>query len=208
MKGARVAIQGFGNVGSYAALHLASQGAKIVAVSDSKGAIYSKDGLYIERLMSHKKSTGTVLGFPGATQISEHELLQLDVDILIPAAIEGVITKEVAERVKAKIITEGANGPTTSEGSLVLQERGVFVIPDILASAGGVTGSYFEWVQNLQREHWPREVVLNKIEEKMVKSFNDMTNEMKKLEVGPRDALMVLSVSRISTAIQSLGIWP
>ncbi|MEM4199776.1 MAG: Glu/Leu/Phe/Val dehydrogenase, partial [Nitrososphaerota archaeon] len=189
LKGARIAIQGFGNVGSYAALHLSNLGAKIVAVSDSKGAVYSKEGLNIERLISHKKSTGTVLGFPGATQISERELFELNVEVLIPAAIEGVITKEVAEKVRAKVVAEGANGPTTTEGSLVLQEKEVFIVPDILANAGGVTASYFEWIQNLQREHWPRDTVLKMLEEKMVKAFSDVVDTMKKMEVGTRDAV-------------------
>ncbi len=208
VKGARIAIQGFGNVGTYAALHLANLGAKIVAVSDSKGAIYNKDGFNVEKLIAHKKNTGTVLGFPSATQIGEKELLQLDVDVLIPAAIEGVLTKEVAEKVQARIVAEGANGPTTTEGSQVLQEKGIFVVPDILANAGGVTASYFEWIQNLQREHWPREKVLNMLEEKMVKAFNDVVETANKMEIGMRDAVMVLSVSRVALAVQTLGIWP
>ncbi|MEM0482468.1 MAG: Glu/Leu/Phe/Val dehydrogenase [Nitrososphaerota archaeon] len=208
VKGARIAIQGFGNVGTYAALHLANLGGKIVAVSDSKGAIYNKEGFNVEKVIAHKKNTGTVLGFPSATQISEKELLQLDVDVLIPAAIEGVITKDVAEKLQARVVAEGANGPTTIEGSLVLQERGIFVVPDILANAGGVTASYFEWIQNLQREHWPRERVLSMLEEKMVKAFNDVVETSKKMEIGMRDAVMVLSVSRVALAVQSLGIWP
>ncbi|GBC70248.1 Glutamate dehydrogenase [Candidatus Calditenuaceae archaeon HR02] len=208
LKGARIAIQGFGNVGTHTALHLANLGAKIVAVSDSKGSIYNKEGFNVEKLVAHKKNTGTVLGFPSAIQISEKELLQLDVDVLIPAAIEGVITKEVAEKIQAKIITEGANGPTTSEGSAVLQERGIFVVPDILANAGGVTASYFEWIQNLQREHWPRDKVLKMLEEKMVKAFNDVVETTRRMELGMRDAVMVLSVSRVALAVQTLGIWP
>ncbi len=208
IKGARVAIQGFGNVGMYAALHLANLGARVVAVSDSKGAIYNREGFNIEKLMSHKKNTGTVLGFPSSTQISEKELFQLDVDVLIPAAVERVITKEVAEKIQARIIAEGANGPTTSEGDSVLQERGIFVVPDILANAGGVTASYFEWIQNLQREHWSRDKVLNMLEEKMVKAFNDVVETSKKMEIGLRDAVMVFSVSRVALAVQTLGIWP
>ncbi|MEM0444934.1 MAG: Glu/Leu/Phe/Val dehydrogenase [Nitrososphaerota archaeon] len=208
LKGARVAIQGFGNVGRHAALHLSSFGAKVVAVSDSKGAIYRKEGLNVEKLIEHKKATGEVRGFQDSTPIDGDELLGLEVDVLIPAALEGVINKEVAERVRAKIVAEGANGPTTIEGNKVLQEKGVFIVPDILANAGGVTTSYLEWIQNLQREHWPREKVLSTLEEKMVKAFNDAVETHRRIEAGMRDAVMVLAVSRVALAIQTLGIWP
>lgn len=208
LKGARVAIQGFGNVGTYAALHLSKLGANIVAVSDSKGAIYSKQGLNVDKLIEHKKATGAVQGSPGSTSISERELFELDVEVLIPAAIEGAINKEVAEKIQARVVAEGANGPTTIEGTMVLQEKGVFIVPDIIANAGGVTASYFEWIQNLQREHWPRERVLSMLEERMVRTFNEVVETSRKMEVGMRDAAMVLSVSRVALAVQTLGIWP
>lgn len=208
LKGSRVVIQGFGNVGTFAATYLSSLGAKIIAVSDSKGAIFNKEGLNVERLIAHKKSTGTVLGFPGSTQISEEELFKLDSEILIPAAIEGAITKDVAERIKARVVVEGANGPTTTEGAIVLQERGILHVPDILANAGGVTASYLEWVQNLNREHWPRDEVLRRVEEKMVDAFKRSVDVTKKMNIGMKDAVMVIAVNRVAQAIQTLGIWP
>jgi len=208
LRGARAAIQGFGNVGRNAALYLTKAGVKIVAVSDSKGAVYNPDGLNVELLIEHKRRVGTVVGFVGGKEMDDEELFQVDKEILIPAALEGVITGRVAERVQARVIVEGANGPATAEGSAVLHERGIFVVPDILANAGGVIASYFEWVQNLSGDHWPREVVLNRLEERIVESFRRMVETMRSMEVGPRDAVMAHAATRIVDAIKERGIWP
>ncbi|MCS7127173.1 MAG: Glu/Leu/Phe/Val dehydrogenase [Thaumarchaeota archaeon] len=208
MKGIRVAVEGFGNVGSYAALYLHSWGAKVVAVSDSKGAVYKPEGLNVPALIEHKRRTGTVLGFDGAKAITHEELLHLDVEVLIPSAIEGTINAKTVDGIKAKVISEGANGPTTSDADGVLREKGVFVVPDILANAGGVTVSYFEWVQNLKREKWPKEEVLSRMEAKLVKAFQDVIGTARKYEVDNRSAAFCLSVERVCEAIRLLGIWP
>jgi len=208
LKDARVAIHGFGNAGTYAALHLSSLGAKIVAVCDSKGAVYNPTGFNVEKLVAHKKSHGTVITFPDAKRITPEELLALDVEVLIPASLENVINEKVAETVRAKIVGEAANGPTTREGAKVLDEKGVFVVPDILANAGGVTASYFEWVQNLKREHWERQEVLAKLDAKMVKAFQEVAATSKRLEVSTRTAALAVASTRVSLALQTMGIWP
>jgi glutamate dehydrogenase/leucine dehydrogenase len=208
IKGLRVAVEGFGNVGSYAALYLHEWGAKVVAVSDSKGGVYNPEGLNVPKLIEHKKRTGTVLSFEGAKQITDEELLHLDVDALVPAAVEGTINARTVHGIKAKIISEGANGPVTTEADRVLVEKGVFVVPDILANAGGVTVSYFEWVQNLKREKWTKEEVLSKMEAKLVKAFHDVLNTSRKYAVSNRMGAMCLAVERVCEAIKLLNIWP
>jgi glutamate dehydrogenase/leucine dehydrogenase len=208
IKELRVAVEGFGNVGSYAALYLHEWGAKVVAVSDSKGGVYNPEGLNVSKLIEHKKRTGTVSGFEGAKQITDEELLHLDVDALVPAAVEGTINARTVDGIKAKIISEGANGPVTTEADRVLVEKGVFVAPDILANAGGVTVSYFEWVQNLKRERWTKEEVLSKMEAKLVKAFHDVLNTSRKYAVSSRMGAMCLAVERVCEAIKLLNIWP
>ncbi len=208
IKGLRVAVEGFGNVGSYAAMYLHEWGAKVVAVSDSKGGVYNPEGLNVPKLIEHKKRTGTVLGFEGAKEITDEELLHLDVDALVPAAVEGTINARTVHDVKAKIVSEGANGPVTSDADRVLSEKGVFVVPDILANAGGVTVSYFEWVQNLKREKWTKEEVLAKMEAKLVKAFHDVLNTSRKYAVSSRMGAMCLAVERVCEAIKLLNIWP
>ncbi len=158
--------------------------------------------------MEHKKKTGTVVGYPGAKQITNEELLELDVTILIPAAIEGVITEKNAPNIKAKVISEGANGPTTPEADRILYEKGVLVIPDILANAGGVTCSYFEWVQALTRDWWSKEQVLRRLEQKMVKAFEDVYRLHKEKEVDMRTAAYMIAVSRVAAAMRVRGLWP
>jgi len=207
-KGASVAIQGFGNVGSNAAKILYEWGTKIVAVSDSEGGIYDPNGLNPFKVLEHKKKTGTVKGYPEAENISNRELLELDVDFLIPAAIERQITEENAGNVKAKVIVEGANGPTTSKADEILAEKGVKVIPDILANAGGVTVSYLEWVQNLQRFNLTRQEVLKRLDDKMVKAFNEVLEYSERYEVAPRKGALILAVHRVAEAVKFLGIWP
>ncbi len=209
VKGATVAIQGFGNVGSNAALIMAKEyGMKVVAVSDSKGGIYNKNGLNVDKVFEEKQKTGTVTTYKDAEKISNEEILELDVDVLVPAALEQVITKQNADKIKAKIIGEGANGPTTPEADEILYQKGVFVIPDILANSGGVTVSYFEWVQNLERLQWSLDQVNKMLEEKMTKAFNDVYETSKKYKTDMRTAALVLAVSRVAEAIKLRGVWP
>ena len=209
LKDARIAIQGYGNVGYNAAKILHDEyGAKIVAVSDSKGGIYSEKGLIPQKVMEHKEKTGSVVGFNGAKQITNEEVLTTPCDILIPAALENAVTKQIAEKVNASAVAEGANGPTTPEADKVLKERGIVVIPDILANAGGVTVSYFEWVQNLKRETWTLEEVHAKLEAKMVKGFRDVLEASRRYEVTMRQAAMAVAVQKVAEAINYLGIWP
>ncbi|MEN2974402.1 MAG: Glu/Leu/Phe/Val dehydrogenase [Candidatus Caldarchaeales archaeon] len=208
LKDSRIAIQGYGNVGSYAAEILYDWGAKIIAVSDSKGGILVKDGLNPYKVMEHKKKTGSVINFPQGKNLTNEELLEVDCDFLIPAALEGQINKGNAGNIKAKVIVEGANGPTTPEADVILEEKKVKVIPDILANAGGVTVSYLEWVQNLQMFRWSKEEVLKKLDDKMVKAFNDVMSYAERYKVPYRKAAMVLAVERVVDAVKSRGIWP
>jgi glutamate dehydrogenase/leucine dehydrogenase len=208
LKGASVAVQGFGNVGWNAAKIAYEMGCKIVAVSDSTGGIYCVNGLNPYAVYEHKSKTGSVINYNKCKNITNEELLEMECDILIPAALENQITEENAERVKAKIIVEGANGPTTPEADQILHEKGLFLVPDILANSGGVTVSYYEWVQNLTREHWTLEEVNRKLENKMVRAFNDVYKIAEKDELDMRTAALILGVGRVSEAIKTLGLWP
>jgi len=209
VKGATVAIQGFGNVGSNAAIIMAKEyGMKIVAVSDSKGGIYNKNGLNVDKVLAEKEKSGTVTTYKDAEKITNDEVLTLDVDVLVPAALEQVITKDNAGKIKAKIIGEGANGPTTPEADEILYQKGTVVIPDILANSGGVTVSYFEWVQDLERLQWSLEQVNKMLEQKMIKAFNDVYEASKKYKTDMRTAALTVAVSRVSQAIKLRGIWP
>jgi len=207
-KGATVTVQGFGTVGWNAAKLLHEQRYKVVAVSDSQGGIYNPKGLNPVEVFEYKGKTGSVTGFKGSKKITNEELLELECDILVPAALENQITEANATNIKARVIAEAANGPTTTEADKILSEKGIFVIPDILANSGGVTSSYFEWVQNLTREHWTEEEVNRKLEEKMVKAFNDVFETAKRQEIEMRTAALMLGVGRVAEAIQTLGIWP
>jgi glutamate dehydrogenase/leucine dehydrogenase len=208
IKGATVAVQGYGNVGWNAAKIAYDWGAKVVAVSDSAGGIYCKEGLNPYKVYEHKQKTGSVVNFKGSEQITNEEVLETKCDILIPAALENSITKGNADKVKAKVISEGANGPTTPEADRILCEKKILHVPDILANAGGVTVSYYEWVQNLEREHWPLEEVNSKLETKMVKAFNDVYASSRKEKCNMRGAALMLGVSRVADAIKTLGLWP
>jgi len=207
IKECRVAIQGFGNVGFYAAERLYQLGAKIVAISDSQGGIYDKDGLDVYDVLAFKQKNGTVVGYKNIKKISNEALLISDCDILIPAALENQITGSNADKIQAKIISEGANGPTTPDADEILYKRNVLVIPDILANAGGVTVSYFEWVQNMQRMQWEEETVLTKMEEKLRKAFYDVYNLSKKLNIDMRTAALVLAVKRVVDAYKLKGFY-
>ncbi|MCW3979951.1 MAG: Glu/Leu/Phe/Val dehydrogenase [Candidatus Bathyarchaeota archaeon] len=209
MKGANIAVTGYGNVGWNAAKIAYDIGAKIVAVSDSLGGIYNPTGLNPYKVFEHKEKTGSVVGFRNAKKaLTNPEVMEVDCDILIPAALENQITKENAGKIKAKIVAEGANGPTTPKADEVLNEKKVFLVPDILANAGGVTTSYFEWVQNLTREHWSLDEVNMKLERIMVRAFNEVTKTMKDEKTSMRTAALLLGVGRVGEAIKTLGLWP
>ena len=208
LRGATVAVQGYGNVGWNAAKIAHAVGCKIVAVSDSTGGIYCPKGLSPYKIYAHKSKTGSVVDYKGCKNITNEELLKTKCDILIPAALENQITKANADKIKAKIVAEGANGPTTPEADKALHEKGTCLVPDILANSGGVTASYFEWVQNLTREHWALEEVNRKLENKMVKAFNDVHKLAKQEESDMRTAALMLGVGRVAEAIKTLGLWP
>jgi len=208
LKDMTVAVQGYGNVGMNAAKLLHQEGCKIVGVSDSKGGIYKADGLNPLKALEHKEKTGSVMGLEGCKDITNEELLELECDILVPAALENQITEKNAPNIKAKIVAEGANGPTTPAANKILYEKGILVIPDILANAGGVTVSYLEWVQNLGREHWTEKEVNNTLKRKMLKAFDDVFDTSKKYNIDMKTAATVLGVSRVAEAIQTLGMWP
>ena len=205
LKGARVSIQGYGKVAKPAAEFLHEIGCKIVAVSDSRGGVYNPDGMDPKELSEFKAKNGTVVGFPGAEKISTTDPITVDCDILIPAALENQITKDNAYDVKAKLIAEGANGPTTPEAHEILVEKGVVIIPDILANAGGVSVSYLEWVQNRMGYYWTEEEVDKKLETVMTSAFRDVYETSKKYETDLRTAAYILALSRVYDAMKALG---
>ena len=183
-------------------------GVQIIAVSDSRGGIYFREGLNPYKVYEHKSKTGSVVDYPRCRNITNEELLELECDVLIPAALENQITRANAHKIKAKIVAEGANGPTTPEADKVFHEKGIFLVPDILANSGGVTVSYFEWVQNLTREHWTLDEVNRKLEGKIVKAFKDIHKISKQKEEYMRTAALILGIGRVSEAIKTLGLWP
>jgi len=208
--GARVAIQGCGNVGGIAAQYFEKAGAKVVAISDSKGGIYNPQGLNVSSVLDCKKKYSCVFspGYKEGDEISNEELLQLDCDILIPAALENQITEKNAAKIKAKIIVEGAHGPTTTEADEMLYDRGIFVVPDILANAGGVTVSYFEWVQNLQELLWSEEEVSERLTRILRRSFGEVLDISQKKKVNMRTAALILGIGRVAEATRLRGIYP
>src|SRR5512146_1430369 len=196
LKKAKVAVQGFGNAGSIAATLIGDEGATVVAVSDSTGGIHNPNGLDIKRVIGWKKEHGTVQGFPGAKDVTNAEGLEVECDILIPAALENQITERNADNIKARLVAEAANGPTTPEADEILFKRGIFLIPDILCNAGGVTVSYFEWVQDLNRDHWSEKVVNEKLHEIMTKAFGETLAISLREGVHMRLAAYLLAVQR------------
>lgn len=208
LRGLTVAIQGFGNVGSVAARLLFEKGCKVIAVSGSKGGIYNKRGINIKNLIQHINENKEIADFHNVNTITNEELLALDCDILIPAAIEGQINKHNAKNIKAKIIVEGANGPTTPEADKILYGRDVLLIPDILANSGGVIISYFEWVQDLQFYFWKEREILQRLREIMTTIFNSVLSLSREKKVDMRTASWMLGVSRISEAHKSRGMYP
>ncbi len=206
LKGATAAIQGYGNAGQFAhQLAIDILGMKVVALSDSKGGVYNPEGFDFDELVKYKKETGSVINFPGAQSISNEELLEMEVDVLFPAALENVITTHNAGNIKAKISAELANGPTTPEADKILHENGVYVIPDFLCNAGGVTVSYFEQVQNAYDFYWPIELVHERLDAKMTAAFHAVHNMAQEKKVHPRLAAYMVSVARVAEAVRLRG---
>jgi glutamate dehydrogenase (NAD(P)+) len=208
LRGASVAIQGYGNVGSGVARLFAEKKARIVAISDSRGGVHNPRGIDPLKAFRYKERSGTVVGMPGASRISNDDLLTLKCDILVPAALENVITLHNADQIKAKIVAEGANGPTTPHADEVLARKNIFVLPDIMANAGGVTVSYFEWAQNLQGAVWQENEVIQKLDFIMRRAFADVHASMRKNRAHPRAAAYVLAVSRVADATLARGLFP
>ncbi len=207
LQGARIAIQGFGNVGSVAADLLSDMGATIVAITDWKAGVHNATGLDIKKLLAYDQEHRTVEGFPGAEPISNPELFRLDVDVLIPAAIEEQITAANVRDIKAKLIIEGANGPTTPDAHKYLHEKGVWIVPDILANAGGVTVSYFEWVQDRYGYFWPEHEVNQRLEAKMVQAFSVVLETAQKYNVDMRVAAYIVAINRVATVTKLRGMY-
>jgi glutamate dehydrogenase (NAD(P)+) len=208
LSGAKVVVQGFGNAGAIASQLMTIEGSKVIAVSDSTGGIVNEAGLDPDRVIVWKQEHGTVQGFPGARDITNAEVLEVPCDVLIPAALENQITAANVDRIDTRIVAEAANGPTTPEADRRLHERGIFMIPDILANAGGVTVSYFEWVQDLNRDHWSEQIVNAKLREIMVRSFAETLAMAKKRSVDMRTAAYLLAVDRVANATALRGLYP
>jgi glutamate dehydrogenase (NAD(P)+) len=208
LQGARVAIEGYGNAGSIAATLLKAEGAVIIAVSDSTGGIHDPTGLDPAKVSSWKAEHGTVVGFPGAGEVTNEEILEVECDILVPAALENQITRHNAPRVRAKIVAEAANGPTTPEADVILHERGVFLIPDILCNAGGVTVSYFEWVQDMQSFFWTEARINESLKEIMDRAFADVHGMSERHSVDMRTAAYMVAVARVAEATTLRGLYP
>jgi glutamate dehydrogenase/leucine dehydrogenase len=198
---ATIAIQGFGNVGSFFAEFAAKLGYKVVAVSDSKSGIYNSEGLDIEKLNEYKKTNGSFAEFPDSKPVTNEELLELPVDILVPAALENQLHKDNAQNIKAKLIIEMANGPTTPEADIVFKEKGIWVIPDVLSNSGGVATSYLEWVQNLEDKQWTKEEVLAKLTSYMHEAWKNVLESSKQYQTDFRNAAFILAINRIAIAM-------
>jgi len=206
-KDAKVVVQGFGNVGGQAARLMSAAGLRVVSIVEWDGAVHNANGLDIEALMKHRNETGSIVDFAGAGNVDKEEALYLECDVLVPAAKENVITSANAHKIRAKIICEGANGPTTAPADPILKKNGIFVIPDILANAGGVTVSYFEWVQDRQGYFWNESLVNERLEELMVASFNDVVSYAEKHRVDNRTAAYMLAIDRVAFTIQLRGLY-
>ena len=207
VKNLTVAVQGFGNVGSVSADLLTKIGARVVAVTDWKGGVHNAAGLDIAKMIDYSRQHKTIDGFPGGDPIENEQLFSLDVDVLVPAALENQITMENAPLIKAKIIAEGANGPTTPDAHRHLHERGIFVIPDILANAGGVTTSYFEWVQDRHGYFWEEDEVNRRLEAKMVEAFSDVLQMSLKYKTDMRTAAYIVAINRVATVTRMRGMY-
>jgi glutamate dehydrogenase (NAD(P)+) len=205
--GTKVAVQGFGNVGSVAAKLMQDEGLTVVAISDKTTGIYNPDGIDIDDALEWIQKNRFLEGYPAGDRVTNEEVLELDCDVLAPCALENVITRKNAGSIKATIIAEGANGPTTAPADAILDAKGVFVVPDILANAGGVTVSYFEWVQNREGYYWSEEVVNERLREVMIRSFNDVVSFTKKHSVNMRTAAYMLSIDRVAAVHRLRGVY-
>lgn len=208
MSESTVVVQGFGNAGQFAAQLVEEQGAKVIAVSDTQGSIINKNGFIVNELIKYKRENKTIKGFPGSTDISSEELLTTECTILIPAALENQITGDNASKINTKIIAEAANGPTTPEADEILYNNKTLVIPDVLANGGGVTVSYFEWLQNLRRDYWTEREVNDRLDGIMTKSFGQVYSAHEKYGVNMRVASIALAVERVAEATNLRGVWP
>jgi glutamate dehydrogenase/leucine dehydrogenase len=204
----RLAVQGFGNAGSVAARLLAEAGFKVIAVSDSRGGIFNDKGLDVGKLIKLKQQKGSVVDYRDGDKITNEQLLELDVELLVPAALENVITDENAANIRAKVIAEAANGPTTPKADKILEEKGVFIVPDILANAGGVVVSYFEWVQGLQSFFWDEDDVNKRLKKIMINSFKSVFGVHDSRKIGMRTAALILAIERVAEATNTRGIYP
>jgi glutamate dehydrogenase (NAD(P)+) len=204
----RVVVQGYGNVGGGTVELLHQQGCVIVGVSDVKGGVYNPNGLNPQGLKTHRDKTGSVVGYEGGETVTNAELLELPCDVLIPAALEGQLTEENAQQVKATVIVEAANGPTTPQADEIFKERGVLVVPDILANSGGVTVSYFEWVQDLQAFYWTEDEVNDRLRQIMERSYVDVLAMAEERKVTMRTAATILGVQRVAEAHVTRGLYP
>jgi glutamate dehydrogenase (NAD(P)+) len=207
VKGTSVAVQGFGNVGSVAAQLLRREGCRVIAISDRSGGVHDANGIDVDNAIAWVRQHKTLEGYPHGDRITNEELLTIETDVLLPAALENVITTKNAEKIKAKVICEGANGPTTAAADAILDEKGIFVIPDILANAGGVTVSYFEWVQDRGGYFWTEQTVNDRLREIMTNSFRDVLELSKQHHVNMRTAAYMLSISRVATVHRLRGIY-
>ena len=208
MKQATFVVQGFGNAGQFSSKLVEEQGAKMIAASDSQGSIIKTDGISVDALMKFKRETGSIVGFEDAKSITNDELLETECTILIPAALENQITKNNADKIKTQIIAEAANGPTTPEADEILFKKDILVIPDVLANGGGVTVSYFEWLQNLRRDYWTEEEVNKRLDINITKSFYDVYDTHTTYKIDMRKAATLLAVKRVVEAINIRGLWP
>jgi glutamate dehydrogenase (NAD(P)+) len=208
IEGSRVAIQGFGNAGMYAAQLMEARGYRVVAVSDSQGGVANDQGLDARGLSAHKYETGSVVGFKGGERIDNRDVLEYPCDVLVPAALEKVITAENAGRIKAKIVAEAANGPTVPEADDILFDRGIMVLPDILANAGGVTVSYFEWVQDLQANFWEEDEINERLKRKMTRAFREAHEQAQRHGVSMRKGAYCVAVNRVAEATKLRGLYP
>jgi glutamate dehydrogenase (NAD(P)+) len=208
IEGQRVVVEGFGNVGMFLAKFLSEEGATVIAVSDSSGGIHNPKGIDVDTAIAHKQETGSVSGLKDAESISDEDLLLLDCDVLAPCALEQVITTENADKIKAKIVCEGANGPTTPAADEILEDRGVLVLPDVLANAGGVVVSYFEWVQGLQEYFWKEDEVNARLNDIATRAFNETWSTRESRGTSMRMAAYGLAVQRVAEATTTRGLYP
>jgi glutamate dehydrogenase (NAD(P)+) len=206
LAGAKVVLQGFGNVGSHTARFLAQKGCKLIAIGDSQGAAYDPKGFDVEGAVQYVRDRGSIVGFSGAKPITNQDLLELECDFLIPAALGGVIHKMNAARIKAKIVVEAANSPTTTTADEILEKRGIPVIPDILANAGGVTVSYFEWTQNLQQHFLTKDQVNSELEQIMTRSYQEVSALARQKKVPQRVAAYIIAIERVAKATKLRGV--